>query len=370
VAKKTLQEARGQFRAGWSDAWASETTAEALPGEKDIWIKNADTDFALAPEGAFFWEPGQRQALARPTSGKLPGKEWTPPASASRSRTGGQLSRVSFYLHYGGAVLQHAGIRITGSPRLDGIKTTRRTQLVGSDRCVTTLETADGRLRVEIRTAMESGPVVAQEYVVTNIGASPIDYVRLSVYANLEADHSHENDYNLLDRELGALVTIDAASQVVCMLAGSEMPDSGWSGVWPSQEQLAKGTGPARSSWLAASDLPAMPGQHAVGSVEPPTDSLTAADAERVIEADWLLQAEGATLLVCAAEEIATARELADRIARRPSTPERSARLKQELQMELDELGRLEERLPVLQCPLHQEGSSFPRARRQRRWRR
>ena len=264
----------------------------------------------------------------------------------TRRNQAGQLSRLSFYLHYSvEATRNHAGIKITGSPRLDAVRVVRPTRRLASDRAITVLETIDGCLRLEIRSALGEGPIVAQEYVVTNVSSRSLSDVRLSVYANIEANHSHEDDQSLLDPELGALVTVDPRSKVVCLLAGVEPPDAGWSGVWPSQEQLAVGSGLPRDKWLAIGERPAFPMPPVAEAVEPPTVSLSTQEAEQVLEADWLLQAEGASILVRTAEEIAATRELARQFASAEST----VHLQRDLEVDLAELAELERRLAELQ---------------------
>ncbi len=324
AAAKTLDEARRSYKSGWSDPLATDlpNPPRAANG-KDVWIKNSVTDFALAADGAFFWERGRVQSL--------------------HAGSKGQLSRVSFYVHYGADTARHAGIRINGSPRLDGVKVIRSTQKIAADQCITELATTDGQLHLQIRTAMGKGPVVAQEYVVTNVGEKLINDVRVSSYANLEADHSHENDRGLLDPELGALVTIDPSSKVVCMMAGTERPESGWSGSWPSQPQLAKGEGLPLGKWVAVKDLPKTKipaGPDPPVTEEPTTVSLTRAEADEVIAADWMLQAEGQSLRIRATEEIGWAHNIADRLAKMPGAPK--------LDRELVELATLEKELAAL----------------------
>jgi hypothetical protein len=69
----------------------------------------------------------------------------------------------------------------------------------------------------------------------------------------------------------------------------------------------------------------------------PPTQALGAAEAQTVLERDWLFQAEGKPLEQRALDEIGWARQLAARLARDPRTPD--------LTRELGELDALEQRL-------------------------
>ena len=72
----------------------------------------------------------------------------------------------------------------------------------------------------------------------------------------------------------------------------------------------------------------------------PDTRTLTAEEAARALERDWLFQAMGEPLLSRAAQEIAWARELAERLARAREAPDLSA--------ELNELDVLEKRIAEL----------------------
>jgi hypothetical protein len=72
----------------------------------------------------------------------------------------------------------------------------------------------------------------------------------------------------------------------------------------------------------------------------PETRALTAEEAERTLQRDWLFQAMGEPLLERAAKEIDWARELGARLARQRPVPDLSA--------ELEELDRLERRMAEL----------------------
>lgn len=305
--------------------------ASGTGADKDVWLRNAHTDFALAPDGAFFWEDGGRQALSRPVAGRSIGKEWTPPAPSAETRAG-QLSRVSFYLRHKDSEERLAGIRIEGQPRHDGIQVVAPTRANSDDSAVTTLATANGRLRLEIRTTLGNTASVTQEYVLTNASKEPITDLRLSVYANFEADHSHEDDVAALDPKIEGFSVVDAASGWTCVLAGLTPPVSGWSGVWPSQRQLADASGVPRSQWPSA---PSFEPKQSADSAEPPTVTLTSEQADAVLAEDYLKQAEGGTFEARAAEEIQSAREAAARLAAMAPSLEFRSRL-----AELDELER------------------------------
>jgi len=85
-----------------------------------------------------------------------------------------------------------------------------------------------------------------------------------------------------------------------------------------------------------AGNLPLPPGE----ARTPDTRTLTAEEEARALERDWLFQAMGEPLLDRATKEIAWARELAERLARGPTSPGLSA--------ELRELDALEKRLAEL----------------------
>ena len=73
----------------------------------------------------------------------------------------------------------------------------------------------------------------------------------------------------------------------------------------------------------------------------PDTRTLTAEEAARTLQRDWLFQAMGEPLLVRATREIVWARELAERLARAPEAPDLSAELKEldVLEKRIAELG-------------------------------
>jgi len=103
-----------------------------------------------------------------------------------------------------------------------------------------------------------------------------------------------------------------------------------------------------RPSWLIAllaalpagpaSAQPAEPGRYET----PPTRTLTAGEAERALQRDWLFQAQGEPLLERAALEIRWARELAQRLGGPQPGPD--------LAGELEQLDALEKRLGELRA--------------------
>ncbi len=76
---------------------------------------------------------------------------------------------------------------------------------------------------------------------------------------------------------------------------------------------------------------------------EPPTRTLAPDEARAALEADWLFQADGSPTAWRTRQEIAWARELAERLARRADPPD--------LATELAELAALEKRLPARVAP-------------------
>ena len=118
------------------------------------------------------------------------------------------------------------------------------------------VETADGKLRVRIRPVMGDGPVAAVEFMLTNVGDGPLTDVRLSAYANLEAAHSHENDYSTLDSHTGGLLVVDPPSGMCLVMAGLDRPARGYSGTWASQGQLQAATGIDAKTWPKFAAIP------------------------------------------------------------------------------------------------------------------
>ncbi|MBN2475324.1 MAG: hypothetical protein JXB62_11985 [Pirellulales bacterium] len=303
-----------------------------LPVPPIAWIRNDTTDFALAGPGHFFWE-GQRQTL---TGSK-----------------GGQCSRFGYYLHYRDeqGAAHRAGTHIDAA-RLENLRVVRPMCPVDESQAVGVVETTDGQLGVRIRAVMGEGTTAAVELLLTNTSAGPLTDVRLSAYANLEAAHSHPDDYSTLDRKSEALLTVDPPSGMCLVMAGLQRPASGYSGTWASQGQLETASGVAFQQWesfaaipdharkaLASLPRPGIPHAPAGPSepAEPETRDLTPEEAAAVLRSDWLLQADGRPTPQRALQEIQWTRELAARLQRDPKTPDLSA--------DLAELDRLEQRL-------------------------
>ncbi len=220
---------------------------------------------------------------------------------------------------------------------------------VSGTEAVGRMETTDQRLQIDIRAEMGAGGVVAVTFRLTNAGTEPLAGVRLTAYANLESAHDPGNDYSVLDRTTGSLLVVDLATEACVVMAGLEPAASGHAGRWASQGQLASGRGVPFSDWqtftgirpelktrLARTSMPHAPAPERQ-AIEPETRSLSAAEADEVLQRDWLFQADGKPSLARTRDEIRWARELAERLAGGPQPPDVAA--------ERNELGALEQEL-------------------------
>ena len=329
---ESLKAARARF-ADLPDPPALPKDAKPAP---TVWIGNDATDFALQGPAHFFWEGG-RQSLT--------------------GKAGGQLSRFGWYVHYGDGAPRRAGTPINNRAT-ENLRGVAPAVAVAPDQAVATVETADGALRVRVRAVMGAGSVAAVEFVLTSAGAKPLADVRLTAYANLEANHDHENDYSALDPATAALLTVDLVTDVCVAMAGLRAPATGYAGTWASEDALRAAAGTPLAEWKPYAAIPAdvkkalVAAPRAVGiyaeyapapevePTEPETRSLSPAEAAAVLERDWLLQAEGKPLAARAADEIGWARRLAARLAEDPRTPDLAA--------DLAELDSLEKRLADL----------------------
>jgi len=309
---RRLEAARRQF-----------TSLPALPAAPagasepaKVWIKNGATDFALEGPCNFRWRL-ERQSLAGPA--------------------GGQLSQFTWYVHYrdsGGQ--RRAGIPHDGPETPENLRTAEPVRAVGSTEAAGAVETADKRLRIRVRAVMGDGPVVAVEFLLTNIHTESLADVRLTTYANLESAHTHEGDYSTLDASTGGLLVVDPTTGVCCVMAGLDRPATGYSGVWNSLPQLQAAEGVAAEKWKPFSGLPASLPRESLASqaaaqgiylpyyaqnpTTPKTRNLTYDEAAAALQRDWLFQAMGKPLAERALEEVAWARRLAARLARDPKT--------------------------------------------------
>jgi len=297
-----------------------------------VWLRNGVTNFAVEANGAFFWEKWRRQTLGCPD--------------------GGQLSRLGYYLHYRAGEGRRAGTPINPlGAKPEALQVVQPARPCGPRQAVATVQTADGLLRVRIRAALGRGQFAAWEFLITNIGDGTVQDVTLAAYANLEARHTHSDDLCVLDRQLGGALFFDPSGYVVGML-GLEPPSRGYCGRWPSQRQLAAATGQPLARWESLEKAPRgllalrrrlaqpYPPAPPVPAREPPTRTLGPQEAEAILEADWLFQAEGKPLAARAAQEIQWAEELAARLRRYEGCPD--------LGRELAELRGLKDKLQSL----------------------
>jgi hypothetical protein len=160
-------------------------------------------DITLDENGAFNWENTGRQCL--------------------HTSAGGGLSQHGFFLHYtlsGSNTPSRAGDLITGNePTENLVRVSQTPEKVE-------LKTEDGALDVEV----DRGDGVLT-YRIRNIGSMPVRNLQLSVYANLEANHTEMDDHGWLDANRGALIVTDS-SGAACALASDIPPSAGWCGLW------------------------------------------------------------------------------------------------------------------------------------------
>ncbi|MHC4866802.1 MAG: HzsA-related protein [Planctomycetota bacterium] len=212
------------------------------------------------------------------------------------------------------------------------------------------LETTDGRLGILVRAMVLEGPSAAVTFTLTNGQADKIDAVELSVLANIDAGpRSTSLDYSILDSRLGGIVTIDPLNNKYVVFAGEQPPTRGYCGTWPSQERLRDGKGVGFEDWQAFSGLSdetrrrLIRGHYMPATLlepdEPLTRTLSAAEAEKILEADWLYQADDRPSPERVADEIKWTREMAQKLRRDRRTRDLSA--------ELSELERLSEQLQL-----------------------
>ncbi len=290
----------------------------------DVWIKNAVTDFALGAGGSFFWE-GKRQALT--------------------CAHGGQLSRFGYYVRYNDGAPKLAGTSINKEGALENLRIIQPSRPLGKTQAKAELETIDKKLRLGIHAMMGNGSVAAVEFVATNIGTAPLNDTQLSVYSNLESAHSHENDYSILDNDIGGILVMDPPTGMCIAMVGLTHPTTGHSGNWASQKELRMGGGIAFDEWKAASGQKYMrerllrasiphPTAPYVEPTEPATRTLGPTEAIAAIESDWLFQADNNPTPKRISNEVLWARRLASRLAKNATT--------HSLKSELDELEELE----------------------------
>ncbi|NQT53781.1 hypothetical protein HQ576_17120, partial [bacterium] len=291
---------------------AKPTAASPAP-ESDAtstaWLDNGTTDFALEDTALFRWR-SKRQALRGPH--------------------GGQLSQFTWYVHY----RDRTGLRRAGTPHTDdgkpeNLRVVEPVRRLSATAAACTLTTTDGRLRIRVRAMMGAGPTAAVEFLLANTSPEPLTDVRLSAYANIEAAHTHEGDYSVLDARTGGLLVYDPPTGACVVMAGLTRPATGHAGTWNSLPTLQAAAGTPIAQWRPVTGLtPALkqrlvrqsvphdihiPVVHA-NPTTPVTRTLSPAEAADALERDWLFQAMGEPLAQRAAKEVRWARELAQRL--------------------------------------------------------
>ncbi len=298
--------------------------------EPPVWIANGVTDFALGWTGFFRWDLTQRQALA--------------------CARGGQLSQFTYFVHF----WDDEGRHRAGTPQYDAsapenLRVVEPVRALSGTEAAGLFETGDGKLRIRVRALMGEGAVAAVEFVLASRHDRPLVDVRLSLYANMEAAHTHEGDYSCLDARTAGLLVCDPPTGIHTVMTGVRPPVQGYAGTWNSFPVLAAAEGIAREEWREFAGVPAglkarleretaaargiyLPYAHR-NPETPPTRTLSPEESQAAIERDWLFQAMGAPRRARAAQEIGWARELAERLAQGSPAPD--------LVPELAELDRL-----------------------------
>jgi len=277
---------------------------DGAAGGDPAWIANAATDFAIGPGGIFRWDM-KRQSLAGPG--------------------GGQLSQFTWYVHWWDSSGRHrAGTPHHGDEGPENLEVVEPVAPAGKDEASGRLATADGKLEIRIRAAMAEGTAAGIEFVLANVSPEPLADVRLSVYANIEAAHTHEGDYAALDARTAGLLVHDPETGACAVLAGLHPPLAGYAGTWNSLPYVQGAEGIGLGSWRPFAGVPrglrerieretaAARGiylPYGEGEVATPeTRALTSAEAAAALERDWLFQAMGKPLAGRAREEIRWAR--------------------------------------------------------------
>jgi hypothetical protein len=304
-----LDAARERFR----DSTEPGALDVSAPAPDKAWIRGAATDFALERTGYFSWRSVQ-QALA--------------------CDRGGQLSQYSYYLHWRDSAGEHrAGNNYHEDEVPDNLAIVQPMRTAGDGEAWGIVQTADGKLRVRVRAMLGEGGTVGAEYVLTNLSDEPLDALRFTVYANLEANHDHDNDLSLLDAEARGLVVLDPPTGRCVALVGLAPPASGWSGTWNSFPWFQAAEGLPTNQFASLSNMPAglqkelarAQAQAAAppgiflpyvydDPTTPETRTLTPEEARATLERDWLFQADGRPLAQRAQDEIGWTLALAARL--------------------------------------------------------
>jgi hypothetical protein len=288
--------------------------------EADIaWLRNATTSFGLEPTGSFS-AVGDGPALS------------------------GQLYQFNWYIRYNDGVERIAGVPIwSGAARLQGRSRgeLENLRLVGAfsgdkNQAAATLETTDRKLHVIVRAMVLEGPAAAVEFTLANTALDTIEEVELSVLVNIDAGpRSTRLDYSVVDSSLGGILTINPLNNRHVAFVGQEPPTRGYCGKWPSEDRLRNGKGIPFEAWQPFAGLSnetrrrLIRGHYMPATLlepnEPPTRTLSTAEAEKLLEADWLYQGGRSPSWDRIADEIKWARELTQRLQCDPRTRELSA---------------------------------------------
>ena len=174
--------------------------------------------------------------------------------------------------------------------------------------------------------------------LLSNRHTAALRNLRLSAYANIEAAHTHEGDYSVLDARTGGLLVLDPPTGMTVLMAGLNPPASGYSGTWNSMPKAQAAEGVPRAQWKPFTGLPptlhnlllgermAAAGIYLPYTFENPTTPetrrLTETEAADALRRDWLFQAAGQPLLERARAEVGWARALAARLGQEVGSEE------------------------------------------------
>ncbi|HUT31506.1 MAG TPA: hypothetical protein VMX13_17070 [Sedimentisphaerales bacterium] len=324
--RSVVEAAKGKARGLGGQAHAG----GAIEGEI-AWLRNSTTSFGLEPTGSFS-AVGNGPALS------------------------GQLYQFNWYIRYNDGTERTAGVPIwSDARRRNGHNRDEpeNMRVVGglsgdSNQAAVTLETTDRELHVTVRAMVLEGPTAAAEFTLANTAQDTIEQLELSVLVNIDAGpRSTSLDCSVVDSSLGGIVTINPLNNRHVAFAGNEQPTRGYCGKWPSEDGLRDGKGTPFEAWKRFAGLSKETRRRLIRGYympatlvepnEPPTKTLSTAEAKKLIEADWLYQAEDNLSPRRVADEIKWTRELALRLRRDHRT--------RELSTELAELERLSEEL-------------------------
>jgi len=276
---------------------------------------------------------------------------------------GGQLSQYTFYVHYRDSSGEHrAGTPQEGDTTPENLRILDPPRNASATEALGEVQTADGKLRIRVRASLPLKTVAALEFVLKNVGADPLENVRLSTYANLETHHDEANDSSALDASTAGLLVFDPPTGTCAAMAGLHEPVTGYSGVWNSIGKLQAAEGVPLAQWKPFSGPPPelmrriarealaargiyLPYSNA-NPATPQTRALSPEEAEDALRRDWLFQAMGRNLFERSAAEIGWASSLCERLSALPGAPDFAP--------EIAELAELDRRL-------HAAGGEGPR---------